>query len=308
MNTKLTAALLISVIVCSCNQPDNKTGDEIQFAALQKVTLTPVANDKEYPLNSQTPAADSTPTPGQLPLKTHVANKLPTANRVEDWTRKIIKTASLSLEVKDSKKYDGLVYSKTKEYGAYVSEANQQVNNEKIETTVSIKVPVQYFDELLNVLADTGVKVTEKTIRSNDVTGEVADTKSRLAAKKEMRLKYLEFLKASKNMTEVLQVQEEINGLQEDIEATAGRYAALSNQSAYSTINLSFFQPLVVSAIDESKPTFISKLIAAFNAGFSWFAELAIALTTVWPLIALVVFGLVIYRRRGTRKALQQKL
>lgn len=59
---------------------------------------------------------------------------------------------------------------------------------------------------MMNGLSASEIKLVERKIVSQDVTGEMIDIKSRQEAKKQMRLKYLEFLKESKNMEEVLKV------------------------------------------------------------------------------------------------------
>jgi len=76
-----------------------------------------------------------------------------------------------------------------------------------------------------------------------------------------MRLKYLEFLKQSKNMEEVLQVQNEINSIQEEIESTAGRVEFLSHQSFYSTINLTFYQPINGYKPVDGPPAFFTRVV-----------------------------------------------
>ena len=98
---------------------------------------------------------------------------------------------------------------------------------------------------MMNGLSASEIKLVERKIVSQDVTGEMIDIKSRQEAKKQMRLKYLEFLKESKNMEEVLKVQNEINGIQEDIEAATIRVKYLSHHDACSTINLTFYQPVM---------------------------------------------------------------
>ena len=60
-------------------------------------------------------------------------------------------------------------------------------------------------------------------ISTEDVTGEVVDTRARMEAKKQMRDRYLALLKQARNMKEILEVQTEINTIQEDIESASGR-------------------------------------------------------------------------------------
>lgn len=117
-----------------------------------------------------------------------------------DWDKKIIKTAFLKLEVKNFKVYSDIVHKAAKQYGGYIANEEQNQSEEKIESTISIKVPVEQFESAMSQLSANAEKIGEKKITTEDVTGEVVDTKSRLQAKEQMRLKYLEFLKQAKNM------------------------------------------------------------------------------------------------------------
>ncbi|HET9826268.1 MAG TPA: DUF4349 domain-containing protein [Chitinophagaceae bacterium] len=61
-------------------------------------------------------------------------------------------------------------------------------------------------------------------------------------------------------MQDILNVQNEINGIQEDIEAAAGRIEYLSHSSSYSTINLTYFQILDASAKNNGDVSYGTKL------------------------------------------------
>ncbi len=160
----------------------------------------------------------------------------------------------------------------------------------------------------MNILPVGDVKVMQRKITSEDVTGEVNDTRSRLEAKKQVRLKYLDFLKASKNMEEVLQVQSEINSIQEEIEAAAGRVEYLSHQSAYSTINLTFYQPAVGFKPTNVSPTFFTRVGNAFKSGAEWLIELLIAMISIWPLWLIIIGGFFGYKTMKSFKVTPQKL
>ena len=104
-----------------------------------------------------------------------------------------------------------------------------------------------------------------------------------------MRIKYLEFLKQSKNMEEVLQVQTEVNNIQEEIESAAGRVEFLSHQSSYSTINLTFFQPLEGYKPTDITPSFLTRVSNAFKIGTSWLADLFVGLIAIWPSLIIII-------------------
>lgn len=171
-----------------------------------------------------------------------------------------------------------------------MAQEDQAQSEHRIENIVVIKIPVEQFDEAVNLLINgTGQdKLIEKKIASEDVTGQVIDTKSRLEAKRQVRIRYLELLKQAKNMEEILQVQNEINDLQEHIEMAAGRVAFLNRSAAYSTINLRFFQILNPSASNDNRPSFFVKMARAFEYGWDLIKQLLLDLISIWPLLVVL--------------------
>lgn len=219
-----------------------------------------------------------------------------------DWDKKIIKTASINLEVKEYNKYNTSLRDKVKSFGGYIAQEEQSQSDYKIENTVTVKVPVDQFDNAVTLLTSNVEKVNEKKISSQDVTAEFVDTRSRLEAKRQVRERYIGLLKQAKNMEEILNVQSEINSIQEDMEAAAGRIQYLGHSASYSTINLTYFEVLNSSAKTDDNPSFGTKFITAFKTGASGVMDLLVGLVTIWPLFLLAFMGWVIYRRTRTVK------
>ena len=218
----------------------------------------------------------------------------------QDWDKKIIKTANLNLEVKDYNAYNSSLREKLKQFGGYIAQEEQSQSEYKIENILTIKIPVEQFDDAVNSISSSVKELNEKKITSEDVTTEVIDTRSRLEAKKQVRLRYLDLLKQAKNMEEILSVQSEINGIQEQIESAAGRMEYLQHSSSFSTIHLTFYQVLNGAAIDNDKPTFSTRITNAFRFGWNWIGELSIGIVSIWPLL-LAVFGIIIFYKRSNR-------
>ena len=302
MKTKLfAAAILFFAILISCNRTAEK--DNLQVLNSKTSDLNKPPLQKEVKDEKQKIPVGTLQSPSTDSAAPSFATK-PVSN--PDWDKKIIKTALLKLEVKDFKAYNENVHKTVKQFGGYIAQEEQNLTDEKSETVISIKVPVDQFETMMNQLPGGDIKVLERKINTEDVTGEVVDTRSRLEAKKQVRLKYLEFLKQSKNMEEVLQVQGEVNSIQEEIEAATGRVEFLSHQSSFSTINLTFFQPLAgYKPVDET-PSFITRVSNAFKAGVSWIAELFVGLVSIWPLLlvaAALYFG---WKKMKLSKIIQQ--
>jgi len=215
--------------------------------------------------------------------------KLPKEHAEEktNWDKKIIKNAFVNLEVKNYKSFNNLIHENIKKFGGYIAQEEQNQTDYKIENTITIKTPVDEFDNLVASLTTGEQKLLEKKITSEDVTTEIVDTKSRMEAKKQVRLRYLDLLKQAKNMEEILNVQNEVNSIQEDIEAATGRIEYLSHSAVYSTINLTYFQILDASAKDIKETTFGTRLWQSFKNGWSWVGDVFIGLISIWPLFVI---------------------
>ena len=293
MKATLTcAAILLFTSMLSCTQ-ESLNGKKKEL----DITLTsPAVSDENKDADQQIPigitnlVAQAAARPGIKPA--------PQLN----WEKKIIKTAAVKLEVKKFAKYNDLLRQKIQLYGGYIAGEDNFFTVEKSEMVVSIKVPVENFESLMNDLAGNDAKIIDRSIKTEDVTTQVIDIKSRLEAKKQMRLKYLEFLNQSKNMTEVLQVQNEINSIQEEIEAAAGRIQYLANQSAYSTIKLTFYEPLPGFEPTNITPSFFTKAADGFRTGTNFIKELVLAMINVWPLLIIGLTGLYLWKRNKTSR------
>ena len=223
----------------------------------------------------------------------------------QDWDKKILKTASLNLEVKDYNVFSTSLREKIKGLGGYIAQEEQSQSDYKIENSITVKVPVDQFDNAVVQLTANTEKINEKKITSQDVTTEFIDTKSRMESKKQVRLRYMDLLKQAKNMEEILNVQSEINEIQEEIESAAGRIEYLGHSSTFSTIHLTYYQILNSSAKDTNNPSFGVKLSNAFKTGWSWIGDLFVGLVSIWPLFLLIFTAVIIYKRTKIQKPKQ---
>lgn len=264
-----------------------------------------VEKPEEQAPQQQDPQQTPQQSPGQQPNKQQQPPRQQSPAANPDWDKKIIKHGTLSVEVKDYAKFDALTHNVVKQLGGYVANEEQNESDYKIENSLTIKVPVAMFDEAIQALAPGKEKILVKKITAQDVTGEVVDTKSRLEAKREVRLRYIELLRQAKKMEDILQVQQEINEIQENIEAAAGRVQYLTHSAAYSTIELSYFQVLDPKAVDkETPPGFGEKILIGLTAGLTWIGDLVVLLVTLWPLWAAVAVLWWLYRKYRLGKRL----
>ncbi len=269
----------------------------------QDFTLaSPEAKQEEQTSATDTAASPSPSQPGEPEQTKEPSKPSQSPESKPDWNKKIIKTATLNVEVKDYKKFNQLVHSSANQFGGYIADEQQTETEYKIENIITIKVPVDQFQSAVDFLTTGDGKINEKKISSEDVTTQYVDTKLRLEAKKQVRLRYLDLLKQAKNMEEILQVQNEINDIQEEIESAAGRINYLSNASAMSTINLTFYQVVNASAKESDHISFWTKTKEAFVSGWNGLGDVLVGLVYIWPLLIGIVLSVFLIKRISFRK------
>jgi hypothetical protein len=270
------------LIACHNNDSTEKAAD---LTIAETRNTPPDGNKKmDYGVVDSTapvPAAGNEETPKQPGTSASATNI--------DWDKKIIKNATLTVEAKSHRSFNDFVHEQVKRTGGYVAEEEQNKSDYKIENIVTIKVPVDQFDNLVKSITSTkDDNVVSQKVTSQDVTGEVVDTRSRTEAKRQIRVRYLDLLKQAKNMEDILKVQSEINNIQEEIEAGAGRVSYLTHAAAYSTIQLTFYEILNVSAEHADKPGFGQRVLNALRQGMDWVGEMLVVVLTLWPLWLLL--------------------
>ena len=288
------ALLLFLCLGCTNGNHKSPVHDEVAKEAaptgsgVMAADSAAVATDNEF---EQTPPVQQ---------QNRQVNKQPAPPPVvnPDWDKKIIKTADLNVEVKSFRTFADRLRQNVKRSGGYIAQEQQTQSLSTIENTVTIKVPVDQFEDLLGEMASDSDRLVEKKIGSEDVTTQLVDTRSRLETKKEVRERYLELLRQAKSMKDILAVQDVINGVQEEMDAAAGRIAYLGHSAAFSTINLKFYQVLDATVKDDPTPTFWHKLRDSVNEGWNWMSSFVLGLISIWPLFLLGGLGWMIVRRR----------
>jgi hypothetical protein len=287
-------SLAFLLLVMSCNRNGEMEAEKNLATAPGDVTEMQTTDEKYKEEDGAT--ADSTANGFggiQQPVKRTDETLVKT-----DWDKKIVKSARLNMEVKDFKSFSSQVAQKVKQYGGYISHEQQSNSDYKIETDIVIRVPVEKFDDAIADLIKGAGSVNEKLITAEDQTREFVDGRSRLEAKKQVRLRYLDLLKQAKNMSEIIQVQQEINGIQEEIELVSGRINQINATAAMSSINLTYFQILDSSAAVDTDSGFFSRIGDAFAKGWHWIGELLIGLSSIWPLLIALIAGWFFFRKK----------
>ena len=219
-----------------------------------------------------------------------------------DWDKKIIKNGTLGLEIRDYSKFTMSLREKVRALGGYVASEQQSQSDFKIENIMTIKVPVDQFDNAMQSFSSDVIKVNDKKISSDDVTRQYVDARTRMESKKAILQRYMELLKQARNMEEILNVQSEINTIQEELETAGGEAEFLKHESTFSTINLTYFEVIDPAAAAKEKTGNEHKLIAAFRTGWNGITMVAIELISIWPVLLGALAAVMVIRKRRIKQ------
>jgi hypothetical protein len=300
--TMLAALLLLLFFSCNNRAPRSNKDIAAPVAASAPARASAATADTTASLLTDEVAqykADGPP--GESRKQPHIATPpQPAAN--PDWDRKIIKTADLSIETKSFPAFTSRLHRLVHDNGGYITQEEQTQSNAEIANTVSIKVPVDRFEDLLQRLPADSDRLIEKKISSQDVGMELVDTKSRLETKRQVRERYRDLLLQAHKMEDILSIQQQIDGIQEEMEGAAGRINYLGHAAALSTVNLKFFQVLDAGAVESpATPTLLHRISLSFLQGWDFLSSLLLGLLSVWPLWLAAGFGLAAWRRHQAR-------
>ena len=103
--------------------------------------------------------------------------------------------------------------------------------------SVTLQVPVQSFSAALRQAQALG-RTSGLTTKATDVTGQYVDLQSRITALQDSRQQYLTILAKATTVGDVLAVQEQLDGIQTQIEQLQGQLQVLSSETSYSTLTV----------------------------------------------------------------------
>lgn len=214
--------------------------------------------------------------------------------------RKIIREANIRFQVEDLHESSTRIEALVKKYNATITNSHSFNGNESIEAAYTIKVVPDKLFELVKEIQGESIFLDDKTITADDVTMQYVDVEARIKAKQTAQQRYLELMKQATKVEDVLAIEVELRKVQEELEAVQAQLKALQQQTSFSTINLTMYQLVPASYADRT--SFSSRVLSAFSGGWQLFKNLVIGALYLWPLLIVLVLGILGLRWQRRRR------
>lgn len=227
-----------------------------------------------------------------------------------DSEQKIIRNASLGLEVKDAENTKQQAEAAIKALGGAVTNSNcyEHYQTKSLACNITFRVPADQLDTALSTLAAMGIKKSEST-NANDITAQYQDTQSQLK-NLEIRRDRLRQLaeRESDNLGELLQIDRELSSVQTQIDNLTRTQIRRDTDVSYSQLSLSLTPAPQLKPIADDEWN-ISRVwkqsVNNLTAKTQHIAERAIELVALAPIWLPLLIILLLVRRRFMKKRKQ---
>ncbi|GAB2985926.1 hypothetical protein GCM10027049_26430 [Mucilaginibacter puniceus] len=294
MKQFITAILLVCVFAACSNKAEETP--QVMNALLE-------APPTEYDKSESKVAAVRFPPPVVKTDAEMAAEE--SVNPIKPVEKKLIREGSISFETSNILETKKAINASLAKLGGYVeteSESNGS-DSERKEYKVFARVPAKNFEVFLNGVSTGADKIDSKNINVRDVTANFIDMTTRLANKKKLEQRYLEILKKSNKVSDLLEVEENLNQIREDIESTQNQLNYLVKDIDYSTLDITFYSK---QTVNDTGVSFGYKIKSAFGNGWNTLESIFFGIIGLWP-IWLILFML-IYAIRKWRKSRKAKI
>ncbi|MFE2042928.1 DUF4349 domain-containing protein [Streptomyces sp. NPDC059477] len=221
----------------------------------------------------------------------------------------IIRTASLTVQVKDVPKALREARTAVEGAGGYVGEEHTTRDEDDAEyTDVTLRVPVERYDGVLGDLEGVGSgKLLERATKAEDVTDEVVDVESRIKSQRASVDRVRELMDQAEKLSDVVTLEGELSRRQTELEALLARQSSLADRTTLATITLTLTETPIDPDVKDDDPGFVDALSGGWDAFVAMLRWLLVMIGAVLPFVAagalLLLVWLRIVRPRLPRRA-----
>ncbi len=230
------------------------------------------------------------------------ATPVPASARGAAIETKIIRTAYITIEVKDVTASVDSLKALAEAKGGYLSSSSiSERDNNRLSGTVVLRVPQSEFDTTLAGVKAIGT-VKSVSTQGEDVTEEYVDIQAQKTSYQNQLAQYNEIMKKAVKVSDVIEIQQQIDRVQTELNRLEGRLKYLDSRIDMSTITVNLQEPEPLGG--ESGPSFVSALNEGIAGFFGMIYGLVVLILTLLPIIIIAAIAYGIYRwRKGKEPA-----
>jgi hypothetical protein len=218
-------------------------------------------------------------------------------------TGRVIKNISLEIKIKkdEFQRQFSRAGTLAEQFGGFVTNSQVSETEGKLASgTLTIRVPSDRFEEAVGRLKDLG-KVTAEDRSGQDVSKEFIDLEARLKQAKAEEAFFLRLMDEARGISDMIQVQSQLSGVQLRIEEIQGQLNYYRDQTSLSTISVRVYEP---GAPLGGEPQPLAQAVDRAVDGFQMvIGGLVVAIGWLAPFALIALAGLFVFKLRNRPKA-----
>lgn len=275
-STKVLIAFTLCFGFLNCQQQSESSANE---GYLYKETVAEDQMEMDFKTTTQSEE--------QQPQADQIGETEPT--KIE---RKLIRNARIGFQSDDLEKTAERLAKLTKQLEGYISNDESNNNYGQSKHNLTVRIPSKNFDAFLKGVGEGVDEFDYKNISTDDVTAEYLDVESRIKTKKELETRYLAILNKANSVTEMLEIERELNNVRGEIESAQGRLKYLKNQVSYSTFYIEYYKEVPYQG-----DSFAERMGDGFGNGWDNLLMFFVGIVNLWPFLILIVLGIWGFRK-----------
>lgn len=214
---------------------------------------------------------------------------------------RVIKNISLEIEIEEDQfqRQFSRAGAVAEQFGGFVTNSQvSETEGDLASGSLTIRVPANRFEAAVNRLKELGdVKGEDRS--GQDVTREFVDLEARLRHAKTEEAFYLRLMDEADGISDMIQIQGQLSGVQMRIEQIQGQLNFLNDQTSFSTITVRLFEPGAPSG----PPRGLARAWEGAVDGFQTvIGGLVVAAGWLAPFALIALVGLFVWRLRSRPK------
>jgi hypothetical protein len=274
--TKLLIALTLCFGFLNCQQQSESSANE---GYLYKETVAEDQMEMDFKTTTQSEE--------QQADNNQIGETEPT--KIE---RKLIRNARIGFQSDDLDETSERLNKLTKQFDGYTSNDESNNNYGQFRHSLTVRIPSKNFDAFLKGVGEGVDEFDYKNISTDDVTAEYLDVESRIKTKKELETRYLAILNKANSVTEMLEIERELNNVRGEIESAQGRLKYLKSQVSYSTFFIEYYKEVPYQG-----DSFAERMGEGFGNGWDNLLMFFVGIVNLWPFLILIVLGIWGFRK-----------
>ena len=147
-----------------------------------------------------------------------------------DDERKMVRNASIDLIVKRPKEASDSICKLAEDAGGFLVSAEANGGENASSATLTIRVPVNKFEEVRAKIVQLGVRVESEKVEAQDVTKQYVDLSAQVRNLRAQETQYLGILKQARTVKDTVEVSEKLNDVRSQIDQQQAEFDTLSKQ------------------------------------------------------------------------------